>query len=89
MDLSYRKYLIKRWVGINLFRYKEADKYYPEIDQKCRLWGIKGVFTYINPGFFPDFADLEKERREWYQFIGPDGEILNANGVLWKSLTCK
>jgi hypothetical protein len=86
------KYYFQRWLLIKVFRWKEAEKEWPEVNQICRLKWSPRLTKYVIPPEFPDFADTEEEKRRWYIFLMEEnGEFsmehscrIWAQGSLWK-----
>lgn len=76
----------KRNFAISFLGWREAEKDYPELFQVCRVYGSNRLWIYIEPESekFPDFADTEEKKRNWYQFQDSDECYLNAMFTLWK-----
>ena len=84
--IYWLKRIKRRWL-IRCMEWREADKDYPEIGQKCLLQEFGSdefTYTYISDAI-PPFAETEQEKRSFYQFISDHhGVMVNALGMLWK-----
>ena len=84
-DFGYFKYLLQRQFAIKILRYKQADIEYPRLGQRCKIFGSSERWRYTyDADLIPEFAETEKEKREWYRFVSKEDMLLFARVTLWK-----
>ena len=84
VELYFLWYKINRWFAINVLGWRDAEKDYPILGDVCRIYGMKNLWEYKDPGDYPDFCHSEEDKRMWFRFEDDSGCILNAINCLWK-----
>ena len=76
---------IKRKFLIDFCGWKEGNKNFPYLGQKCRIYKSNIPFTYeYKKELIPEFCNTEEEKRCWFRFVDEDGNYFNAFATLWK-----